>query len=435
MRFGIIGDDDTGSSDAASMLTACGVRTALVTKIEESEKRQAELKGFDAIVVGTQARSVAPATAKKRTRRALEFLDTFRPDMVQIKYCSTFDSTPKGNIGPTIDVAMEASKAAATIVCPALPVNGRTVYMGHLFVGQTLLSESPLRNHPLNPMTDSNIVRWLQHQTKAPVALVPASVIQQGASKTSRYMEKLIQDGVRYLVTDAVTQSDLKVLAKCVKDWPLISGGSGITAEIGPHLFPKAKPLDYSEKIDALPEGMLVVSGSQSPATAAQNAHAADCGFAILPVDPYAVLDGKFNASGLLKTARTHLGEGRSVLIRSGSGSKKDTSTAVQEYGREKGLSTTQVGRKIEQTLGRIAKQLVDSGSVGRLVVSGGETSGHVCKTLGISAFEVGLPIDPGVPYCFPIGQPEIMVVLKSGNFGGPDFYKRVQSLSSVCQK
>jgi 3-dehydrotetronate 4-kinase len=429
MRFGIIGDDDTGSSDAASMLTAAGVRTALITKIDKWKDRREDLKAYDAIVVGTQARSVAPATARKRVRLALDFLKPFRPDIVQIKYCSTFDSTPKGNIGPTIDIAMDVTRASATIVCPALPVNGRTVYMGHLFVGQTLLSESPLRNHPLNPMTDANIVRWLQHQTKRTVDLVPQDVIRQGVAKTKQYIKGLIKNGASYLVTDAATQSDLTVLAQCVKDWPLISGGSGITAELAPQLFPDATPLDYSKRIRTLPGGMLVVSGSQSPATASQNAHAADSGFAVLPVDPYAVIDGQFEPKQLIKQAQNYLKADQPVLIRSGSGRKKDASTVVQQYAGEKSLSTTQLGRKIEQALGHITKRLVDSGLVGRLVVSGGETSGHVCKTLGISAFEAGLPVDPGVPYCFPLDRPHILITLKSGNFGSPDFYTRVHSL------
>jgi uncharacterized protein YgbK (DUF1537 family) len=434
MEFGIVADDNTGATDAAGMLTERGVRTVLVLGTDALDEAAQELEGFDAVVVGTQNRSVAPDEAARRTAEAVGRLDGMGAQKLQVKYCSTFDSTPEGNIGPTLDAALDTlgargtRRVPATIVTPALPVNGRTTYNGYHFVDGVLLSESPLRHHPLNPMTDANLVRWLQQQTERRVGCVRLDDVRPGPEHMRRALDALVEDGVAYIVTDAVEQSDLAVTARATAGDPLISGGSGITAEVAGLLRPDGAPLSFVDRLRALPQGMLVVSGSMSPATRAQNAHALAAGFEGVALDGRRLLDTPDAVEEAVGRAQEHLGAGRPVVVYSRADSPQQV-RAVQLYGLSLGLDATGAGERIAGALARIAARLVARGRVGRLVISGGETSGAACAALGFDVLEVGLPIRPGVPYCFPASHPDLMVVLKSGNFGGPDFYELVRAL------
>jgi uncharacterized protein YgbK (DUF1537 family) len=422
-RLGIVADDNTGASDAAGMLTEQGVRTVLLLGPEPSEATRAALEGFDAIVLGTQNRSMAPAEAAEATRRAVGALREMGADQFQVKYCSTFDSTRQGNIGPTLDAALEELGARGSIVCPALPVNGRTVYMGHLFVGTELLSDSALKDHPLNPMTDANLVRWLGHQTERPVGLVPLERVRAGAAALREGMRELLEGGVSYLVTDVVDNEDLRTIAEAVRDWPLVSGGSGITWALGGVRWAGRKALDFEARLSAIAGGTLVVSGSQSPMTRKQNERAAGAGFAMIELDLRAVIEGTYDLDSVAAEA------GKGLANRPGKVVVYSPAGRVQETlarGAEAGLSEVETGERIAAALAEVAGRLVEAGVVGRLVVSGGETSGCVCRRLGLEALEVGLPIAPGVPYCFPMGGPEMAMVLKSGNFGGEDLLVEV---------
>lgn len=425
MKFGIVADDNTGASDAAGMLTEQGVRTVLVLRVDDLSSNDAFLEGFDAIVVGTQIRSVDPVTAAARTHASVARLNELGVSKIQLKYCSTFDSTPEGNIGCSLDAGLDATGQRSTVVAPALPVNGRTTYNGYHFVNGVLLSESPLRHHPLNPMTDSNLVRWLQRQTDRRVDVLRLDDIRRGVEHARDKMQKLINAGVAYVVVDAIEQSDLKVVAEITAQWEFISGGSGITAEIPALMFPDRKPLTFTQRIAGLRPGMLVVSGSMSPATRAQKAFALDNGFAGLAIEPRQALESTVSIDELAADAIGFLADGLPVIVYSAANSPEDV-RKVQDYGRRLGLSVTEVGERIARTLAVVARGIADTGLVGRLVISGGETSGAVCASLGFGAMEVGLPVDPGVPYCFPASHPRLMVVLKSGNFGGEDFYIRV---------
>jgi uncharacterized protein YgbK (DUF1537 family) len=428
MRFGIVADDNTGASDAAGMLTEKGVRTALVLSFEAAREGEVFLADFDAVVLGTQIRSMAAEQAQERTTAAIELLKVLQVEKVQLKYCSTFDSTPQGNIGCSLDAGLEALAQEATIVAPALPVNGRTTYNGYHFVNGVLLSESPLRHHPLNPMTDSNLVRWLQQQTRRRVDVVRLEEIRRGVAHVWELMDSLVGLGASYLVTDAIEQSDLTVVAEATADWRFISGGSGLTAEIPRLMFPERSLLCFAERLEGLAAGLLVVSGSQSPATRAQNAWAAANGFCGVPLDPREVLSGRADANRVVDEASAILGEGKPVVIYARAESPEEVQE-VQEFGRTLGLSVTQTGAMIADALAKAAARLLKERPVGRLIISGGETSGAVCALAGFGALEVGLPVEPGVPYCFPASQPDLMVVLKSGNFGSEDFYQRVMSL------
>ncbi len=428
MRFGIVADDNTGASDAAGMLTEKGVRTALVLSSAEADPAEPLLQRCEALVLGTQTRSVTPSVARERIAEAMECLRSFGVEKTQLKYCSTFDSTPEGNIGCSLDAGLEAMGQEATIVTPALPVNGRTTYNGYHFVNGVLLSESPLRHHPLNPMTDANLVRWLQQQTERKVELVRFDDVRRGPECARSVMDSLAAQGANYLVTDAVEQRDLATIAQATHDWPFISGGSGITSEIPGLMFPRRQPLSFAERISSLRSGVLVISGSQSPATRAQNAWALSHGYQGVAIEPRKLLSGQIELSAVVDEAGRLLGQGTALVVYACANSPEDV-RAVQQFGAELGLSATETGERIAQKLAAIAARLVDSGLVGRLIISGGETSGAVCSELGFGALEVGLPLAPGVPYCFPTSHPDLMVVLKSGNFGNEDFYLRVAQL------
>ncbi len=425
LKWGIIADDNTGATDAAGMLTERGARTLLIMNENDLAHPPVALDAFQAVVIGTQNRSVAPELAAAATSRAVSLLRDLGVGQIQIKYCSTFDSTREGNIGPTLDAALGALPLArASIVCPALVVNGRTVYQGHLFVGRKLLSESALRNHPLNPMTDANLVRWLQYQTDRKVELVPLETVR--GPDLGQKLEQLVDAGAVWLVTDAVCQDDLDRIAMAVRGWPLISGGSGITAALPAAHGCQTKPLDFSKRLQAMPRATLVVSGSQSPTSARQTQHAEAHDFKKLTLDIPAIVQGTYDPANVLDLAEAALNQAGGALVQAPSMDRAGIER-IQQMGADQGLNSVRTGERIADTLAGIAGTLVERGAVGRLIVAGGETSGAVCRKLDIRAVEVGLPLAPGVPYCFPTDRENLLLVLKSGNFGQEALYQFVR--------
>jgi uncharacterized protein YgbK (DUF1537 family) len=334
-------------------------------------------------------------------------MENLKIPKIQVKYCSTFDSTKKGNIGPSLDAASKALGVKGCIVCPALPVNGRTVSNGHLFVNGVPLSESPMRHHPLNPMTDSDIVLWLSYQTRKKVTLGDVRDIGHSG----------------YLVTDAVDDTDLDRIARATLMHRLVSGGSGITAVLAPLIFGKRRPLIFKERIKACGPRTLVVAGSCSPATRAQNAYAIKKGFVPVRVDGKEILSGGISIEKAVSLVQ---GKRKALLYASADPAEVKK---VQALGRRMGLSGEAVGRRIGAFLAGVTQQLVREKSLGRLIISGGETSAYVLDRLQWRQLEVGLPVEPGVPFCFPRAEPGVLLVLKSGNFGSRDFYLSVERL------
>jgi uncharacterized protein YgbK (DUF1537 family) len=320
---------------------------------------------------------------------------------------------------------MDVSGARSIMVCPALPVNQRITVMGYHFVNGELLSESPMRNHPLNPMTDSNLVRWLSRQTKRKVALANISEIRKGAASLRAYFKSLEDSGASYIVTDAINEGDIRIIMDASSGKKIISGASGISAEIPRVLAWTGRNLSFRNRIKRLAPGMAVISGSMSPTTRIQNENGIKAGFAGFPIDAALIIERKFDESALIKKALSAISDGKSALIYT-SATDPDK---VRRVASKLGLDHVHAGSLIEKKLACIAEKLVRSKLIGRLIASGGETSGAICERLGYSLLEVGLPIAPGVPYCFPIGGHEIMLVLKSGNFGGLDLYEKVRNL------
>ncbi|MFJ8728989.1 3-oxo-tetronate kinase [Streptomyces bauhiniae] len=413
IRLGAIADDFTGATDLANNLVRAGMR--VVQLIDVPADGGYDLAGdTDAVVIALKSRTVPATEAVDASLRALAWLRGASAGQIYFKYCSTFDSTPAGNIGPVAEALMDALGTDFTVATPAFPDNGRTVFKGHLFVGDVLLSESGMRDHPLTPMTDSNLVEVLGAQTTRPVGLIDHTVLAGGADAVRTRIAELRSQGVAFAVVDAVSNDDLVRLGEAVRDLPLVTAGSGLA--IG---LPANWGLQPSSAAAQLPPAsglQAIVSGSVSVATNGQVRAFLDTGRPAFGVDPLRIAAGEDVAGSALAFAEAHLAGGP-VLIHS-----TEAPDAVR--GVQSRLGAAEAGELVERTLAEVAQGLVARG-VRQLVVAGGETSGAVVQALGITGLRIGPQIDPGVPWCaatLPDGE-TLHLTLKSGNFGGPGFF------------
>ncbi|RDV00606.1 3-oxo-tetronate kinase [Trinickia dinghuensis] len=413
--LGCIADDFTGGTDLASTLVRGGMRTVQTIGVPT----QAGVPDADAIVIALKTRTVDPREAVSESLAALEWLRRAGCEQFFFKYCSTFDSTPKGNIGPVADALADALGVDFAIACPAFPENGRTIYRGHLFVGDALLSESGMRNHPLTPMTESNLVRVLQCQTRAKVGSVMLDVVSSGPGSITGKFDALRKEGVQYAIVDAVTERDLLDIGVALSGHRLITGGSGIAMGL-PGNFRAAGKLTASISTAAvLPAIMgrsVVLSGSCSVATNAQVEHWKRTRPAF-QLDTLKLADGDGQIEAAIAWAAERVG-GEPVLVY-GSAMPDVVKFAQERLGVEK------AGALMEQALAKIACALVEQHGVRKLVVAGGETSGAVVKALDVPALRIGAPIDPGVPWTIGSGKQPLALALKSGNFGTIDFFEK----------
>jgi uncharacterized protein YgbK (DUF1537 family) len=415
LSLGCIADDYTGASDLANTLTRAGLRTVQTIGVPPDD---IELPEVDAVVVSLKSRSIEADVAVTRSRAAEKWLRSRGASHVLFKVCSTFDSTDAGNIGPVMDALRADSGDAIVLVTPAFPETGRTVYQGNLFVGSVPLNESPLKDHPLNPMHDSNLARVLARQSKTKVGLVDLAVLSQGPDAIRARLADLSAKGFGAAIIDAVFDSDLETIGQVALDHRLSVGASGIGLGLARGLVSSRRV--KSNALDAMPASPVggpaaCLAGSCSQATLQQIANAEKI-MPVLHLDPERVVDGKEEARRALAWAADRIGDGP-VLI--ASSSTPDEVAALQlRHGRDV------AGHAIEQAMADIAEGLVQSG-VRRLVVAGGETSGAVVDRLGIPGFLVGAEIAAGVPVLRAVSAKngEMLLALKSGNFGGPDFF------------
>jgi uncharacterized protein YgbK (DUF1537 family) len=415
--LGCIADDFTGATDLANMLVRGGMRAVQTIGVPASDTTIEA----DALIVALKSRTIPAEEAVAQSLAALEWLRAQGCRQFLFKYCSTFDSTDKGNIGPVADALLDALGEDFTLACPAFPENGRTIFRGNLFVGDVLLSESGMQNHPLTPMTDPDLVRVLQRQTKSKVGLIAYDVIAKGPQAVRDRIAVLRNEGVRMAVADAVSDADLYVLGEACADLKLITGGSGIALGL-PNNFRAANLLTEAGHASDLPriEGKSVVlAGSASKATNEQVAEwrASKPSFRI---DPLALSRGEPVVEQAVAFAARHGDE--TVLIYA-------TSTPDEVKAVQKELGVDQAGHLVEQALASIASRLRDVG-VRKFVVAGGETSGAVVQALGVKSLRIGAQIDPGVPATQSIGEEPLALALKSGNFGTKDFF--VKALNSL---
>lgn len=414
LALGCIADDYTGASDLANMLTRCGLRTVQTIGVPSDALALPEV---DAVVVSLKSRSIEALQAVARSREADKWLRARGASHVLFKICSTFDSTDAGNIGPVMDALRADSGDDIVLVTPAFPGTGRTVYQGNLFVGSVPLNESPLKDHPLNPMHDSNLVRVLARQSKSRVGLADLATVAKGADAIRARLAELAKQGIGAAVVDAVFDPELEIIGQVALDHRLSVGASGMGLGLARGLIAsgKVKPASSGADQEAIGGPVACLAGSCSQATLAQIAQA-EKSMPVLRLDPERIVGGGSEAERALEWARANIDKGP-VLI--ASSSTPDQVSALQaKHGRDA------AGHAIEQTMAAISEGLVAAG-VRRLVIAGGETSGSVVDRLGIPAFLVGPEIAAGVPVlrCVGWGRGEAVMALKSGNFGGLDFF------------
>ena len=419
--LGCIADDFTGASDLANNLVRAGMRTIQTIGIPaESQKLNA-----DAIVISLKSRTISKHEAIKQSLQAYEWLKVQGVEQFYFKYCSTFDSTPQGNIGPVTEALMDeifGEGKGFTIVCPAFPEAKRTIFNGHLFVGNELLSESGMRNHPLTPMTDANLVRVMQAQTQRVVGLVNYDSVRAGPDEIRARFHALQNQGIGIAVVDVTCNQDLEYIALATADMPLVTAGSGLAIGL-PNNWRIRGLFDLNDSSDMLPPAsgyQAVISGSCSQASNAQVRDFCQRGLPTFVIDPLADVSHVNIAQQAIALAEKHLKNGPMLFYTT---SQPDIVKSIQEK-----LGVIKASEHIEKILAEIAKGLVQNG-VRQLVVAGGETSGAVVQALGIKQMTIGPQIDSGVPWMSassPCCHDEtIHLALKSGNFGSIDFFTK----------
>jgi len=421
--LGCIADDFTGATDLANMLVRGGMRTVQSIGIPSAEV--AAGLDADAIVIALKSRTTPVAEAVEESLAALEWLQARGCEQIFFKYCSTFDSTAAGNIGQVSEALLKKLDGDFTLACPAFPENGRTIFRGHLFVQDQLLSESGMQHHPLTPMTDANLVRVLQSQTTLKVGLLRYDAVARGVDGLKARIAELRAEGVGMAVADALSDADLYTLGSACADLPLLTGGSGLALGLPENFRRAGKLRDFD--VSELPQvagGEVVLAGSASTATNGQVAAWLEAGRPAYRIKPLALAAGEPVVAEALAFARD---AGQTVLIYATSA--PDEVKAVQAE-----LGVERAGAMVEQALGQIAAGLRDAG-VRRFVVAGGETSGAVVQALNVQLLQIGAQIDPGVPATISSTAEPLALALKSGNFGGRDFFaKALKQLAGGAQ-
>jgi 3-dehydrotetronate 4-kinase len=419
--LGAIADDFTGATDLCNTLVRGGMRTVQLIGVPS---HRATVPDAEAIVLALKSRTIPTAEAIELSLAALAWLERAGAQQFLFKYCSTFDSTDAGNIGPVAEALMAALGTDLTLYCPAFPEAGRSIYQGYLFVGDALLSESGMRDHPLTPMRDPSLVRVLQRQSRGKVGLVHYRDVAGGASAVREALAALRSAGFCHAIVDAIEDRDLEAIGEAASDFKLITGGSGIALGL-PENFRRRGLLGDAAAADALPpiEGAAaVLSGSCSTATQAQVAYFSERA-PVFTIDPIAAAEGGVVPQALA-WARPLIG--RAPILISATAPPDKVAAAQDRLGRERAALI------IEETLAEVADGLTAMG-VRRLVIAGGETAGAVLQALGVTGLRIGRQIDPGVPWTASLparrGEPALALALKSGNFGAPDFFIRAFSV------
>jgi len=403
MKLGCIGDDFTGSSDLANTLAKQGMRVVQYAGIPAAPAA-AEV---EAGVVSLKSRSIDPAAAVAQSLAALEWLKAQGCTQFFFKYCSTFDSTPEGNIGPVADALADALGADTVIVCPAFPGTGRSVYQGHLFVQDKLLNASGMEHHPLTPMTDADLRRWMAPQSAYPIGHVDAQTVFAGADAIGAALRAEQADGKRHIVVDAIRDADLMEIGRAAADLKLVTGGSGVALGLPANFgCTPGTPAWQGQSGPA-----LALSGSCSAATRAQVArHAAS--HPTCEVRAEDILHASVTATAVVDWAMA--AKGLPLVY---SSADPQVVKAVQaQFGRDAAAAA------IEGFFADLARLAVAAG-ITRIITAGGETSGAVVEALAPQELQIGPEIDPGVPALR--AGPALVVALKSGNFGAEDFFEK----------
>ena len=420
MRLGVIADDFSGATDIAGSLVENGMRVIQFNGVPtEPACVEADAVGADAMVVSLKSRSCAASEALAQSLAALRYLQAQRCQQFYFKYCSTFDSTAQGNIGPVTDALLDALNEDFTIVCPASPANGRTVFNGHLFVAGKLLNESGMRNHPVTPMTDSSLIRLMNAQSRGNTGLVDYRVVGRGAAAIEARVSELKAQGNRYAVVDAIDSSHLRNLGQAVKAFKMVTGAAGLAAGIAQN-----QAQNLGGKSDENPAGLprraqtVALSGSCSVMTNKQvAAYRQKAPYFALEVESCLQVMDTY-VEQVCAWVAAHLDGGLAPLVSATAGPQK-----LQAIQRQYGAKVS--SQAVEMFFSRLAQRLREAG-VRNFIVAGGETSGTVVQSLQIKGFHIGPSIAPGVPWVRSIDG-ALSLALKSGNFGDEQFFEKAQ--------
>lgn len=429
MILGVIADDHTGATDVASMLVRSGLRTVQIIGVPSASTDAGDV---DAVVIALKSRTIPPPEAIEQSLAALRWLQQRGVQRFYFKYCSTFDSTSHGNIGPVADALMHALGTHYSIACPAFPENQRTIFKGHLFVGDVLLSDSGMRNHPLTPMTDANLVRVLQAQSRCKVGLLSHLQVAKGAVSLKQVVEQKITEAQKETpgvidIADAITNDDLMVLGHALADVPLVTAGSGLALGLAAAYIDRGlvKADAHAAQLPAAGGKAVVISGSCSVATNAQVKHWIASSKPAMKIDAREIAGSQPVVQQVLDW---HAQQKETCLIYA-------TSPPEEVAALQKEFGANSLGEQIEHCFAEIAQGLIAQ-QVRRFVVAGGETSGAVVNALGVQSLKIGATIDPGVPWTAgQVGKPlldtaaPVLLALKSGNFGTDDFFAKALAM------
>jgi uncharacterized protein YgbK (DUF1537 family) len=421
LALGAIADDYTGASDLANTLAKAGLRTVQTIGVPSDDLVLPEL---DAVVVALKSRSIEAAAAVRQSLEANHWLRARGAAHVLFKVCSTFDSTDAGNIGPVTEALRQQSGNPLVLVTPAFPETGRTVFQGHLFVGSQRLDESPLKDHPLNPMRDSSLERVLARQSRGTVGLIPLAIVEAGVAAVQAEMARLSSGGAAMAIIDTVFERHLETAGQAALETPLSTGASGLGLGLARALVKsgRVRPQAATATSDAPIDGpAAILAGSCSQATLGQIA-AAEPLMPVRRLDAERLISVPAEIEETLGWAAEQVRRGPFLIA---SSAPPDQVAALQAR-----HGSAAAGHTIEQAMARMAEALVSAG-VRRLVVAGGETAGAVVDRLGIPAFLIREEIAPGVPVLRTVGasQGDMLVALKSGNFGGSDFFAKALAM------
>ena len=415
MRLGVIADDFTGATDIASFLVQNGMSTVQVNGVPKDDRQLQS----DAIVVSLKSRSCPAEQAVADSLQALAWLQQQGCERFYFKYCSTFDSTAQGNIGPVTDALLDALQETQTVISPALPVNGRTVYQGYLFVMQQLLSDSGMRHHPVTPMTDSNLLRLMEAQSGGKAGLINHQILDAGADAVRAMLAEQHAEGVRYVVLDALNEQHLLTQGEALRDMKLVTGGSGLAIGLARQWATSGWDPEQAQAAGKPLQGKtVVISGSCSTMTNRQVENYRQQASALVVDVERAIQQRDEYARELCDWVALHANEPLAPMLFATS-SADALQRIQQQYGAQ------QSSGAIEQLFAAVVRELQQRGWQ-RFIVAGGETSGVVAQTLNIDAFHIGPVISPGVPWVKSVTQP-ISLALKSGNFGDEHFFSRAQ--------
>lgn len=410
--LGVIADDFTGASDIASFLVENGLSAVQMNGVP----KQPLATEADAIVISLKSRSNPVSEAIEQSLSACRWLKENGCTQFYFKYCSTFDSTPKGNIGPVTDALLDELNEDFTVITPALPVNGRTIFNGYLFVGDVLLNESGMKNHPITPMTDANLMRLMDAQARGNTGLVAYADVIRGADHVKARFAELKAQGYRYAVVDAADNSQLEVLAEAVADFKLVTGGSGLGAYMAARLSGGKKGTDVFTPVKGQ---TVVLSGSCSVMTNKQVEKYCEKA-PHFRLDAAQAINNPNYAEELYQWVITHLDAPLAPMVYATV--PPEALKAVQhEFGADK------ASQAIENSFARLALRLKQYG-VTNFIIAGGETSSIVVQQLGFAGFHIGKQIAPGVPWLKAVEE-DIYLALKSGNFGKEEFFEYAQGM------